>query len=130
VSADDLVQPRDRLSGSVLEAAVAVHRATGPGLLEAVYDSCLRYELGKRGVPFAAAVRLPVVYDGRTVGAHYRIDFLVDRQLVLELKSVEALLPVHMAQLITYLKLGRFHRGLLINFNVRRLMDGVRRVVL
>ena len=109
---DDDSPPKDTLSGSVLEAAIAVHRAVGPGLLESVYEACLCYELSKRGIPFARSLKLPIIYDGRDAGVHFRLDLLVESQLVVELKSVETLLPVHLAQLITYLRLGGFRRGL------------------
>lgn len=99
----------DGLTRIVLGAAIAVHRAIGPGLLESVYHACLRHELGRRAVPFETEVSLPVIYDGR--------------------KCVERLLPIHRAQVITYLKLGGFRRGLLLNFSCLRLADGIVRVV-
>jgi GxxExxY protein len=107
-----------------------VHRELGPGLLESVYQECLGFELSRRGVGYRAGVELPVVYSGHRLSARLRIDVLVEEALVLELKSVEALAPIHLAQLLTYLRLSGCTRGLLINFNVPRLMDGVRRVVL
>jgi GxxExxY protein len=120
----------DLLSHAALGAAIAVHRALGPGLLESVYSACLAHELAARGVPFVRDVRLPVQYDGLIIGSGLRFDFLVDRRLVLELKSVEKILPVHKAQVITYLRLGPFPTGLLINFNVKHLMSGVTRLAL
>ena len=121
---------RDRLSHAVLGAAIAVHRTLGPGLLESVYAACLCHELRARAVPFERQVKVPVVYEGELMDAHFRVDLLVDSQLIVELKAVEAVLDVHRAQLITYLKLAGITRGLLINFNVLRLMDGVTRLVL
>jgi len=120
---------RDVLSHSVLGAAIEVHRALGPGLLESVYSACLVHELRRRGVPFERQVKVPVVYMGELMGDHFRLDILVAGALVVELKSVDQLLEIHRAQLITYLKLTGLHRGLLINFNVLRLMNGVIRVV-
>lgn len=107
-----------------------MHRALGPGLLESVYQCCLVHELSTRGISVQRDVRVPIVYDGQELDAHFRLDLLVADALVLELKSVENTLPVHTAQLLTYLKLTGHRRGLLINFNVPRLMDGVTRVVL
>ncbi len=119
----------DTLTEFVIGAAIAVHRAIGPGLLESVYHACLRHELERRAVPFETEVSLPVIYDGRRMDARYRIDFLVQQELVVELKCVERLLPIHRAQVITYLKLGGFRRGLLLNFSCLRLADGIVRVV-
>jgi GxxExxY protein len=114
----------------VIESAIQVHRGLGPGLLESVYQSALAYELGKRGVPFAADCRLPVWYDGVELRQRFRLDLLVDAQLVVELKSVQGLHAIHTAQLLTYLKLSGHKRGLLINFNVVRLVNGIRRLSL
>jgi GxxExxY protein len=119
---------RDPDSELVIGAAIAVHRALGPGLLESVYDSCLRYELRGRGVVFEAGVKVPVRYNGVAMDVHYRLDLLVAGRLVVELKSVDQVHPIHLAQLITYLRLGHFKHGLLINFNVRKLVDGVTRI--
>jgi GxxExxY protein len=119
---------RDPLSHAVIGAALAVHRELGPGLLESVYEVCLAHELTTRGVPFETGVRVPVVYSGVRLRAFFRIDVLVGGRLVVELKSVEQVLPVHKAQLITYLKLTGHRHGLLINFNVPRLMDGITRL--
>lgn len=121
---------RDPLSHAVLGAALAVHRAMGPGLLESVYQACLAHELRRRGVPFRAAVEVPLRYGSELLDAKLRLDVLVHEQLVLELKSVEKLAPIHSAQLLTYLKLTGHRTGLLINFNVLRLKDGVVRLVL
>jgi GxxExxY protein len=120
---------RDRLSHAVLGAAIAVHRTLGPGLLESVYAACLCHELRARSVPFTRQVRVPVIYQGEAMDVHFRLDVLVDAQLIVELKAVDHVLDVHRAQLITYLKLTGIRTGLLINFNVPRLMDGVTRLV-
>jgi GxxExxY protein len=113
----------------VLAAAMKVHTALGAGCLESTYDACLRYQLTKDGVAFEHQIRLPVVYDGIQVDAGYRIDFLVENCVIVELKAVEKLLPLHLAQVSTYLKLSSHEVGLLINFNVPHLRDGIRRVI-
>lgn len=121
---------RDTLSGVVIESAIVVHRAVGPGLLESVYQCCLAHELRKRGVSFVTGCRLPVIYDGVELKTYFRLDLLVEGELVVELKSVQELHPVHIAQALTYLKLAGLKRALLINFNVPRLLEGVKRVSL
>lgn len=113
----------------VIGAAIKVHTALGAGLLERAYDACLYYELAQAGVHFEHQVRLPVNYNGISLSAVYRVDFIVERNLIVELKCVEKLLPVHTAQLISYLKLGGFPLGLLINFNTPHLRQGIRRVI-
>lgn len=118
------------ISGKVVEAAFAVHSALGPGLLEGVYEICLFHELQKRGLKVEKQVSLPVVYDGLSLEEGLRLDMLVEDNLVLELKAVEEILPVHLAQLMTYLKLSGRRLGLLINFNVARIKDGIKRLVL
>jgi GxxExxY protein len=106
-----------------------VHTALGPGLLEGAYEACLAQELRWRGIAVRTQVTLPVTYRGVAIDNGYRIDLLVDDMVVLELKSVATLLPVHEAQLLSYLKLGGHRAGLLINFHVPRLKDGIRRMV-
>lgn len=106
-----------------------VHSALGPGLLESAYQACLLYELNKQGMNVKAEVILPVVYEGTEVDAGYRLDLLVEDRVIVELKSVEKTLPVHEAQLITYLKLSKCKVGLLINFNVKHLREGITRRV-
>ena len=123
-------ETRDRLSGAVLGAAIEVHRALGPGLLEAVYEECLCHELNIGGIQFARQVPLPIQYKGVYLDCGYRMDLVVEDQLILEVKSVERLLPLHDAQLLTYLKLSGIKKGLLLNFNARVLKQGVRRLVL
>ncbi len=118
------------LTYAIIGAAIEVHKSLGPGLLESAYEECLCYELEQRGIPFERQRALPVVYKDIRLDAGYRLDLLVAGQVVVELKSVEALAPIHEAQLLTYLKLGGWHIGLLINFNVVVLRDGIRRMVL
>ena len=113
----------------IIGAAIEVHRNLGPGLLESIYEVCLCNELSERGVPFQRQVSLPVKYKGKTLDAGLRIDLLVQDKVVVELKSVERILPVHESQVITYLKLTGRKVGLLLNFNVRRMADGIKRLV-
>jgi GxxExxY protein len=118
----------DALSKTVLDAAFRVHSALGPGLLESAYCACLVHELRKIGLLVETEVPVPVVYDGvKLADVGYRIDVLVERELVVEIKSVDGLAPVHHAQLISYLRLSNRRLGLLLNFNVARLMDGISR---
>jgi GxxExxY protein len=120
----------DDLSRHVIGCAIEVHRMLGPGLLESTYETCLAHELSLAGIPFATQVPIPVIYKGVKLDCGYRLDMLVDNQLVLELKSVEQLLGIHQAQLLTYLKLAQLPVGLLINFNVTMLKTGIRRLTL
>ncbi|HET7042983.1 MAG TPA: GxxExxY protein [Gemmatimonadales bacterium] len=118
------------VSDRVIGAAISVHRQLGPGLLESAYQRCLELELRSRGVPFVSEVSLNAEYKSDVIHDVYRMDLLVDGRLVVELKSVERLIPLHTSQLITYLKLGGFRTGLLINFNVPVLKNGLKRVLL
>jgi GxxExxY protein len=118
------------VSEQIIGAAIEVHKALGPGLLESAYEECLSRELSLREVPFKRQVHLPVTYKGVALDCGYRVDLLVAESIVVELKAVEAILPIHEAQLLTYLRIGRWKVGLLINFNVRVLKDGVHRMVL
>jgi len=118
------------ISGKVVEAALAVHSALGPGLLEGVYEICLFHELQKQGLKVERQVILPLIYDGIKLEEGLRLDMLVEDALVLELKAIEEIMPVHLAQILTYLKLSGRRLGLLINFNVARIKDGIKRVVL
>ena len=120
----------DALASKAIDAAFRVHRALGPGLLESVYHACMCHELAKMGVPFEHEVDLPIHYDGVRLQAGLRIDMWLDRKVVLELKAVEDLRPVHEAQLLTYMKLTGARLGLLLNFNVPKLKDGIVRMVL
>lgn len=124
------VDERDPLTGSIVEAAIEVHRALGPGLLEAVYEEALAHELLLRNISFEQQVPISLVYKGRPLACEYVVDMVVAEQVVVELKAVEQLLNVHQAQLLTYMKLTGKKRGLLINFNVPLLIDGIRRMVL
>ncbi|MEE9295634.1 MAG: GxxExxY protein [Phycisphaerae bacterium] len=117
------------ISETVIGAAITVHRELGPGLLESAYEACLAYELADRGVAMERQKALPVIYRGVKVDCGYRVDLFVDNAIVVELKSVESLEPIHTAQLLSYLKLSGSQLGLLINFNVKLLKDGIRRVV-
>lgn len=118
---------RDALTEKIIGCAIEVHRAFGPGLLESAYEHCLGYELSLNNIPFRLQVPVPIEYKGTNLDCGYRIDVLVDEQVILELKSVEKTLAIHEAQLLTYMKLANIGIGLLINFNVRRLVDGIRR---
>ena len=119
--------PRE-LSGLVIGAAIEVHRALGPGLLESAYQACLAAELRALGLPHRTEVPVPLVYKGAPIDCAYRVDFVVAGALLVEAKCVESLHPIHTAQLLTYLRLMGLHLGLLVNFNVPRLLLGVRRV--
>ena len=118
------------MAGEVADAAYTVHRALGPGLLESVYEVCLAHELGKRGLKVERQVTLPILYDSVRLDAGLRLDILVQDCLAVELKAVDALLPVHQAQLLTYLKLAGHRLGLLINFNVPVIKNGIKRMAL
>lgn len=120
----------DDLSQRVIGCLIEVHRTLGPGLLESVYEHCLALELALAGLPFEQQLPLPVVYKGTQLDCGYRLDIVVDKTLVLELKAVESLLPVHEAQLMTYLKLCGLHHGFLVNFNTPRLIDGLKSFLL
>ena len=117
------------ITGTAVDAAMAVHRELGPGLLESAYEACLAYELRQRGFKVLTQVGLPVNYGGVKLDVGYRVDILIENAVILELKAVERLLPVHEAQLISYLKLSGSRVGLLINFHVHRLRDGLKRMV-
>ena len=118
------------LTSQIIGAAIDVHKALGPGLLESTYQACLAREMELRKIPFEREKPLPVSYRGEYVECGYRLDFLVDGKVIVELKSVNELHPIHEAQLLTYLKLTGCRVGLLINFNVLKLIDGVVRRVL
>jgi GxxExxY protein len=120
----------NRITEGVIGAAIAVHRALGPGLLESAYQECLCQELALRGIPFERQVPLPLEYRGIRCECGYRLDILVAGAVVVEVKSIEAIAPIHEAQLLTYLRLGGWTVGLLMNFNVVVLKDGIRRKVL
>ena len=113
----------------ILSASIEVHRTLGPGLLESTYMPCMQFELAARKLRFVTQRSVPIIYKGMPLDAGYRIDLIVEDVVVVEIKSVAALLPVHRAQLLTYLTLTGCPAGLLINFNVPRLMEGVKRVI-
>ena len=124
------MEERDTLTHTVIGAAIEVHRVMGPGLLESVYQACLEEELRLRGMDFTSQHRLPLVYKDRHLADAFVLDFYFPGQLVVELKAVEKLLPVHEAQLLTYLRLSKTKVGLLLNFNVPALKNGMKRMVL
>ena len=117
------------LSGQIIGCAMAVHTALGPGLLENVYKECLFYKLKKEGLAVEKEKPLPVIFEEVQIDCGYRLDLVVENEIVVELKSVKALDDIHLAQTLTYLKLGHYRLGLLINFNVKLLKDGIRRVI-
>ncbi len=119
----------NQVSGAVVDAAMKVHSALGPGLLESAYETCLIRELRKRDLRVESQVPIAVRYDGETLDVGYRADVLVEGVVLVELKSVEAVLPIHKAQLLSYLRLSGKEVGLLINFNVEHLRDGIKRVI-
>ena len=116
------------LTEKVIGCAIEVHRVLGPGLLESTYQQCLAHELKVSSIPFQLEALLPVDYKGVNLDCGYRLDFLVDGRLILELKAVDEVSGLHQAQLMTYMRLAKVSVGLLINFNVTRLVDGIRRV--
>lgn len=120
----------DELTGQIIGAAIEVHRHLGPGLLESVYEACLAYELAQAGLQVARQKELPVVYKGLRFDQGYRLDLLVEDTVVVELKTVERFTDVHEAQLLSYLKLSGCRVGLLMNFNVKMMKDGIKRYVL
>jgi GxxExxY protein len=121
---------RDPLTEKVIGLAIEVHRALGPGLLESAYEECLEYELKKAGMKVERQLHLPVVYKEIRLEQAYRIDLLIEGRLILELKTVDKILPVHEAQLLTYLRLSKIKTGLILNFQVPVLKDGLKRMVL
>jgi len=118
----------DFLTQKVIGCAIEVHKYLGPGLLESSYESCLMYEMNKAGLIAKRQVIQAINYKGMQIDAGYRLDILLSDQLIIELKSVDRLAPIHTAQLITYLKLSKINTGLLINFNVVKLMNGLKRI--
>ena len=117
------------ISGQIISAAMAVHSALGPGLMESAYEGCLVHELKKRGLPVASQVILPVIYDAIKIDVGYRIDLKVADAVIVEVKAIDKLAPIHEAQLLTYLKLSGAKLGLLLNFNVVHMKDGIKRMV-
>lgn len=126
---EPISQEAEKVAHEIIQGAFRVHKALGPGLLESVYESCLCHELTKSNLRFVRQAPLPIVYDELVLESGLRIDLLVEGCVIVELKACEQLLPLHEAQLITYLKLSKIRLGLLINFNVKLLKDGLKRIV-
>jgi GxxExxY protein len=119
----------NEIGNIVVDAALAVHTALGAGLLESAYEACLQYELAKRGLQIRSQVQLPIVYGEIRLEAGYRVDLVVEERVIVEVKAVERLLPIHTAQVLSYLKLGNYRLGYLLNFNVEHMRSGIKRVV-
>src|SRR5713101_3566348 len=119
----------NQVTGSIVTAAMKVHSNIGPGLLESAYEACLVHELRKQGLRVSSQVGLPVIYDGERIDLGYRIDLVVDDLVIVEIKCVEAINPVHQAQLLSYIRLSGKNVGLLINFHVAHLRNGIKRMV-
>jgi len=120
----------DQIAKEVVDSAFKVHSTLGPGLLESVYEICIAHELSKRGLKFQTQVAFPIIYDNVRLDAGLRIDLLVEEKLIVEIKAVEIMQTIFEAQLLTYLKLTKMRLGLLINFNVPKVKDGIKRIVL
>ena len=125
----NILMTDNELTHEIIGAAIEVHKNLGPGLLESTYEECLSHELSQRGIPFERQKPIPVIYKGVKLDCGYRLDLLVADRVILELKSVETLAPIHDSIMITYLKLSGHRIGLLMNFNVQILKKGVKRVV-
>ncbi len=119
----------EAIAAEIIDAAIKVHKALGPGLLESVYEACLCYELSKRGVPFRRQVDMPVRYEDVYVETGFRVDVLADECVIAELKSAAAIIPIHEAQLLTHLKLAKIRLGLILNFSVPLMKQGIKRMV-
>ena len=119
----------NQLSSKIIGAAIEVHKTLGPGLLESTYEECLCYELDLQVVKFERQVNLPVHYKNKQLDCGYRVDIIAERSIILELKAVDAIRPIHKAQLLTYLKLSNLQLGLLLNFNIALMRDGIHRIV-
>ena len=119
----------NEISSKVIGAAIEVHASLGPGLLESAYQECLYYKIGQTGLQVMKEQPMPLVFEGVKLECGYRVDLLVENKLVVEIKSVEALNDIHLAQTLTYLKLGDYKLGLLINFNVSLLRNGIKRII-
>lgn len=119
----------EEIATTIVDAAVKVHRTIGPGLLESAYQHCFAYELARRNLKVDREVLLPLIYEGQKIDAGYRIDMLVEEKIIIENKAVERLLPIHEAQLLTYLKLGNCRIGFLLNWNVPLMKNGIKRMV-
>ena len=120
----------DELSGKIIGCAIEVHKNLGPGLMESAYEQCLSYELTAAGIKHETQKELPIDYKGLRIDSGYRIDLIVENKIIVELKSVDKILPIYEAQLLTYMKLAGVKIGLIINFNVTKLKEGIKRFVL
>jgi GxxExxY protein len=118
----------EAIATQIVDASVKIHKALGPGLLESAYQQCLAYELSKRKIYVECEVLQPIYYDNQVIDAGYRIDMLVENQIIIENKCVERLLPIHMAQILTYLKLRQIKLGFLINWNTLLIKNGIKRI--
>jgi GxxExxY protein len=127
---EPISESAERAAREVLDAAFQIHTALGPGLLESVYEACLVHDLARKDVPVRRQVPVQISYNGLQLEAGLRLDLLVDEQVIVEIKVVERVVPVHEAQILSYLKLAKLRLGLLINFNVVRLKEGIRRFAL
>ena len=125
----NILMTDNELTHEIIGAAIEVHKNLGPGLLESTYEECLSHELSQRGIPFERQKPIPVIYKGVKLDCGYRLDLLVADRVILELKSVETLAPIHDSIMITYLKLSEHRIGLLMNFNVQILKEGIKRLV-
>ncbi|HEV8262035.1 MAG TPA: GxxExxY protein [Burkholderiales bacterium] len=119
----------EAIGRKILTAAMKVHSALGSGLLESAYEACLAHELRKEGMPLERQIALPIVYDGERLDAGYRLDLWIERKVIVEVKSVDKLLPIHGSQLLSYLRLSNSKLGYLLNFNVVHMKDGIKRIV-
>lgn len=129
ISIQPIPERTEEVAKYCLDAAFKIHTALGPGLLESVYEACLGHELRRKGIACEAQIILPIAYDGITFESALRLDLLVEKCVILEIKAVDIVLPIHKAQLFTYLKLSGSRLGLLINFNVVHLREGITRIV-
>ncbi|PDW02467.1 GxxExxY protein [Candidatus Viridilinea mediisalina] len=121
---------QDQLTRTIIGAAIEVHRCLGPGLLESAYEECLNFELTQRDLSFQRQLELPVYYKGHELHSNYRVDFVVNDRVLVELKAVQSILPIHEAQALTYMRLGNWKTGLLINFYVPVLKEGIKRLII
>ena len=119
----------EAIGRKILASAMKVHSAIGSGLLESAYEACLAHELRKEGLPLERQIALPIVYDGEQLDAGYRLDLWIERKVIVEVKSVERLMPIHGSQLLSYLRLSNSKLGYLLNFNVVHMKDGIKRIV-
>ena len=119
----------DQITSKIIGAAIEVHKELGPGLLESAYEKCLLYEIRNQGLKVESQILLPVKFKDVEIDAGYRMDLLVEDKIVVEIKAVDYMADIYLAQILTYMKLGGYHLGLLINFNVTKLVDGVKRVI-